>query len=149
MKIYLYLSDKIEVYFLPKDISGSYSFDFDENEGSKLININAVDHKWILYSTEDSTIISNNAIVREVELVPNSFYFLRRNNQSFIIYTTNTNEDFSGTYLYNENININTLKDDKSKNKNKNKTDILTLKDQKGNNQIVEEDANSKEAVLN
>ncbi len=106
MKIYLYLSDKIEVYFLPKDISGSYSFDFDENEGSKLININAVDHKWILYSTEDSTIISNNSIVREVELVPNSFYFLRRNNQNFIIYTTNTNEDFSGTYLYNENIKI-------------------------------------------
>lgn len=45
MKIYLYLTDKMDVYFLPKDISGSYSFDPDENENSKLININAVNHK--------------------------------------------------------------------------------------------------------
>jgi magnesium-transporting ATPase (P-type) len=50
--------------------------------------------------------------------------------------STKTNE--------NENININTLNEDKLKNK----TDVLTLKDQKENNQIIEEDANSKEAFL-
>ena len=65
MKIYLYLNDKIETYFLPKDISGSYSFDPDENENSKLININAVDHKWMLYSTKESIVTNNNKAEKE------------------------------------------------------------------------------------
>lgn len=62
MKIYLYLTDKMEVYFLPKDISGSNSFDPDENENSMLININAVNHKWMLYSTKESVVTYNDKI---------------------------------------------------------------------------------------
>ena len=37
MKIYLFLNTKILTFALPKDISGSYGFDFDVNEESKLI----------------------------------------------------------------------------------------------------------------
>ena len=106
MKIYLYLNDKIETYFLPKDISGSYSFDPDENENSKLINVNAVNHKWVLYSTKESVILNNNTIEKELDLLPEKFYILKRNNKNYLISTAPTNEDFSETYIYNENATI-------------------------------------------
>ena len=106
MKIYLYLNDKIEIYFLPKDVSGSYSFDPDENENSKLINVNAVNHKWVLYSTKESLIMNNNRVEQELDLLPNKFYILKRNNQNYLLSTANTNEDYTETYIYNEAANI-------------------------------------------
>ena len=51
MKIYLYLEDKIMNFQLPKDIEGSYSFDENPEEEAKLINIEARDGTWVLYST--------------------------------------------------------------------------------------------------
>ena len=54
MKIYLYFNKQVSVFYLPESVSGSYSFDMDEDELSKLINIDARDGKWILFETEDS-----------------------------------------------------------------------------------------------
>ena len=109
MKIYLYLNDKIEVFFLPKDVAGSYSFDFDDNENSKLININAVEHKWVLYSIKDSVIINRNntgEILKDSELLPDTFYILKRNEKFYLIYVTIQNEDFSDTYTFSDDFNL-------------------------------------------
>ena len=54
MKIYLYLSNQVKIFYLPEIVSGSYSFDMDENEVDKLINVNSKDGKWILSSTDVS-----------------------------------------------------------------------------------------------
>ena len=41
MKIYLYLAEEILTFSLPNNISGSFSFDKNSEEESKLINIEA------------------------------------------------------------------------------------------------------------
>ena len=83
MKIYLYLEDKIISFQLPKEIEGSYNFDENLEEESKLINIEARDNAWYLYSTEDSSVIADNNIVPDVLVRENTFYmcffwFLKR-----------------------------------------------------------------------
>ena len=66
MKVYLYLVDKLLNYSLPHDISGSYSFDENPDEEAKLINIEARDNKWFLYSTTDvSVMINNKRVLRD------------------------------------------------------------------------------------
>ena len=71
MKIYLYLESKIFTFSIPKKISGSFSFDENPEEESKLINIEARDNEWILYSTTDSSVIVDGNISNSVNL-PNA-----------------------------------------------------------------------------
>ena len=60
MKILLFLSDKIVTYNLPALVSGSYSFDISKDEESKLINIEARNNAWVIYSTDDSFVVYDN-----------------------------------------------------------------------------------------
>ena len=68
MKIYLYLSNQVKIFYLPEIVSGSYSFDIDENEVDKLINVNSKDDKWILSSTDECKVLSGSQYVEEDEL---------------------------------------------------------------------------------
>ncbi len=106
MKVYLYLVDKLLNYSLPHDISGSYSFDENPDEESKLINIEARDNKWFLYSTADVSIMVNNKRVKEQEIVPNNFYFIRRDNINYVIYVCNLIENHFDVYSYDKKINV-------------------------------------------
>ena len=74
MKIYLFLKDRIVNFLLPIEISGSFSFDYESNEESKLINVEARDGKWIIYSTGDVSIMNGNNLVGYLDLVDDSFY---------------------------------------------------------------------------
>ena len=47
MRIYLFLADKIVDFVLPLEIMGSFSFDENPDEESKLINIEARDNQWV------------------------------------------------------------------------------------------------------
>ena len=85
MKITLFLNDKLIDFKLPNIISGSYSFDPNEKEESKLINIEANDGRWILYETSDVKIVTNNGISNKVSVDVNSFYVLKRNNINYLI----------------------------------------------------------------
>ena len=60
MKITLYLVDKIKEFILPTQISGGFSFDANDLEENKLINIEAKDNSWVLYSTDDIFVIDGN-----------------------------------------------------------------------------------------
>ena len=84
MIITLYLANKLYKFRLPSQVSGSYSFDY-ENHDAKLINVEARDGKWILYKTSDVDIVSNGMSIETVELLPNNFYFLKRDNISYVI----------------------------------------------------------------
>ena len=106
MKVYLYLVDKLLNYSLPHDISGSYSFDENPDEEAKLINIEARDNKWFLYSTADVSIMVNNKRVKEQEIVPNNFYFIRRDNINYVIYVCNLIENHFDVYSYDKKINV-------------------------------------------
>ena len=104
MKIYLFLTDKIKSYLLPDIIEGSYSFyNIDD---SKLINIEARDNKWTIYSTRDSKIVNGSFYVESTELKDNTYYVLKNDDMTYLIYITNIkNNDFL-KYSYNKDINL-------------------------------------------
>ena len=85
MIITLYLNDKLHKFRLPVQVSGSYQFDYEETE-TKLINVEAKDGKWYLYQTDDVKIETNNMMMETIELVPNNFYKLLRNDKSYLIF---------------------------------------------------------------
>ena len=102
MKIFLYANSKVSTFYLPESVSGSYSFDVNPEEVSKLINVNAVDEKWILFSTADSKVLDSNKQVEELPLEANKFYVIVRSNNYYLIYVTNSDEENVRTYGYNE-----------------------------------------------
>ena len=106
MKIYLYLKDKIKIFLLPQIVSGSYNFDEDDNSEDKLINIDAKNNKWVLYSTDESKVHLNDQIVEELPLVPYNYYKISKNKSTYVIYVENLVENSFKTYLYDNNINI-------------------------------------------
>ena len=106
MRIYLYLTNEILSFTIPKEVSGSFSFDEDQEEESKLINIEAREGKWVLYSTEDTKVIVDNNIVPFTFLYMDTYYILRRNEKNYLIFTENLFEENVSTYLYNKDINL-------------------------------------------
>ena len=106
MKITLFLGDKIMEFFLPSQISGSYSFDQESSEEHKLINVEAIDEKWMLQSKEDIQIILNNETPSSTELLPNMFYTLNREGTNYLIYTTSLYEKGIKIYNYDNSINL-------------------------------------------
>ncbi|MBR1416202.1 MAG: type VII secretion protein EssC [Bacilli bacterium] len=87
MNISLYLQDRIVMFKLPTEVSGSFSFDWQDND-NKLINVDAINGSWVLYQTDDVKIVdSNNSYIDSVELVPNNFYILERDKIKYLIYT--------------------------------------------------------------
>ena len=86
MKIVLYLQDQKYEFLLPQQISGSFSFDANETEESKLIHVEARDGKWMLCSTSDVKIVNQNQTIDMLPLMPNQFYVLRRGNHNYFIY---------------------------------------------------------------
>ena len=106
MKITLYLQDKIVTFKLPSEISGSYSFDEDPNEEAKLINIEARDNVWTLYSTSYVNILNADGYIKDTPLNVNTFFILRRNNQNYLIYVSKIAFANMLTYIYQSNVNI-------------------------------------------
>ena len=106
MKIYLFLSNKVLNFSLPREVSGSFSFDENPEEEAKLINVEARDSKWIIYSTEDAKVIADNNIVEEVPLTKDTFYVIRRNEQNYLIFVNKAEKNNVVTYTYNQNINL-------------------------------------------
>ena len=107
MKIYLFLSDRLFAFSLPKDISGSYSFDYNDDEESKLINVEARDSRWVLYSTGESSIMNNNIAIDSVSLQANSFYNIKRGNSEYLIFVEDNKLNSLSIYQYSDNLNLN------------------------------------------
>ena len=113
MKIYLYLANEIIEFSIPKEISGSFSFDENPEEEAKLINIEAKEGSWYIYATDDVSIIADNNVVAETILKPNTFYILRRNEQNYLISTAPLIDKTIQPYEYNSEINLTIGKDSK------------------------------------
>ncbi len=106
MKIELYLAEKLVEFFLPSQISGSYSFDSNPDEESKLINIESRKNEWVIYSTSDVMILNGNQTVQELLLLPNNYYHLQRGGKNYLIYVNAICEKKLNTYVYNSNSKI-------------------------------------------
>lgn len=100
MRVSLYLSDKLVVFKLPTQISGSFAFDADEQEESKLINIEAKNGSWIMYKTSDVSILSGKTFLDTVMLVPNHFYVLEREGKQYLIHVSEVKLPSFFAYTY-------------------------------------------------
>ena len=106
MKIYLYLNKKICVFYLPESVSGSYSFDVDEQESSKLINVDAKDGKWCLFETKDCKVIVDGQISKETVMQSDYFYVISRYGVNYLIYVSESDESCISTYNYTDKFNF-------------------------------------------
>ena len=100
MKIYLFYQDQIYNFLLPKEISGSFSFDADENEISKLVNIEARDGKWVIYSVDGVNLVYDRRFTREMLLTVNTFYIINRDNKNYLVYVTDIASSKFTPYTY-------------------------------------------------
>ena len=106
MKIYLYLKSKILTFSIPQKIIGSYSFDEKQDERSKLINIEARDGQWYIYSTTDVSVTSGGGPSISLPVTSNSFYVLKRAGIEYLVYITEPFDDTFQAYKYNEKLNL-------------------------------------------
>lgn len=106
MRITLFLQSKILEFFLPSQISGSYSFDENIDEETKIINIEAKNGKWILYGKENISVLNNNVEVKELELEVNQFYLIKKEDTVYLIYTSPIFEENFLMYTYNNQIDL-------------------------------------------
>ena len=135
MKIVLFLDDRLIEFKLPMEVSGDFSFDFEDVD-SKLINVKAQDGKWFLYGTSDVTVLDNNVEVSGRELELYKYYVLKRDNKSYRIFVT-TLFDKMFSFEYKDKLNIVFGNTNKSTIKFYNSnltTDILTITNQ---NEII------------
>ncbi|MBR2245852.1 MAG: hypothetical protein IJ880_02290 [Bacilli bacterium] len=100
------MKNKILTFLLPQEISGSFSFDEKEDEESKLINVEATDEGWVLYSTEFAKVIDSSKEVKSTKLLPNNFYIIHRNKNNYLIYTSEILDKSYKTYSYTKDINM-------------------------------------------
>ncbi len=107
MKIYLFLADKLVSFSLPSDVSGSFSFDENLNEEDKLINVEAREGAWVLYSTEAVQIKSGGGLASSAPIKTNSFYVLTRNGKDYVIYVSDITSNQVALFSFNESINLN------------------------------------------
>ena len=89
MKITLFLDDKLVEFTLPNQVSGSYGFDVDDDATDKLINVEAREGKWVLYSTDSVFVMNNDTSIANIDIIPNNFYVISKNSKKYLIFVSN------------------------------------------------------------
>jgi len=105
MKIFLYLANKIFDYTLPDEISGSFSFDPNEDD-NKLINIEARDGNWIIYATSYVKLLKDNNEIKEDVLELEKYYILEKENKKYLLYIKRNCLDGILAFKYDDSLNI-------------------------------------------
>ena len=100
MKITLFLNSKVVDFFLPSEVAGSYSFDANPNEDTKLINVEERNGVWTLYTTPEISIVIDKSPVNEYVLNEERFVVLVREDKSYLIYICPTQEQELSTFSY-------------------------------------------------
>ena len=105
MKITLYLDNRLINYKLPNEIYGNFSF-YNMGDKTNLINIEALNNKWYIYSTSNVSLFKNNVIENNFELEDGNFYVLKKQEQYFLIYVSNIIIPNILTYSFNQSISL-------------------------------------------
>ena len=84
MKIYLFLEEELFTFDLPVEVSGGFSFDVREDEEKKLINVEAYQGQWVIYSTIFSKVIVDNIEVEKEVIEPGKYYYIKREAETFL-----------------------------------------------------------------
>ena len=80
MIIYILHNDRYYTFRLPKTIDGNFVLhDYDKDSFKRnLVNIIAVDSKWIMKSNSNARVVVDNQFVEQVELSLYNFYLISR-----------------------------------------------------------------------
>ena len=113
MRIYLFLKTNILTFYLPKKISGSFNFAENPEEESKLINVEARDNNWYLYSTADTSVLKGDAPISEILVEKDNYYFLKRGDSKYLIYITDAFDDTFLPFNFNSTLNLSIGNDEK------------------------------------
>ena len=98
MHLFLLTTTKLYNFALPQEVFGNYNFALDDDDSDdNIINIEAKDKKWYLYSTKKVMILDNNNPVESVALEHNKMYNLRTSDNIYLA-TDPDREDIY--YLY-------------------------------------------------
>ena len=106
MKIFLFLVDKLLSYNIPVKVYGSFSFGEEDEDTENLVNIEARDDKWVLYSTDDVDVLNGNDRIEEAPLVSNSYYALRKDNKKYLIFVTDAYDESFSVFNFDDKINL-------------------------------------------
>ena len=102
MHIFLLTETKLYDFKLPQEIFGNYSFGLDNEIDNKIINIEAKDNSWYLYSTKNVSILSENNIVHGVNIEHDRVYYAKYDNKIYIIYARDDEKNELYYYRHND-----------------------------------------------
>ncbi len=106
MKIYLFTNSNIVSFSLPDVVSGSFSFDENEEEENKILNIEAVGDTWYLYATDEVWVQENNKVIDKTPLKNNTFYTLVRAGVEYLAYVSSTESNVTQTFSFDKSIDL-------------------------------------------
>lgn len=89
MKVVLFNDTRLQKLTLPKKIEGSFWLTDDLNNDNNIINIEAINGKWVLKGNQDAKIILNNSYVDKVELITNNIYFIEYSDKKLLLFAEN------------------------------------------------------------
>ena len=106
MRLTLFTVNKAFEYFLPKQVSGSYSFGEEVGEEQKILNIEAIDNNWTIYAKDGLSILHDNQYLTELNLCENEFYVFQKEKNTYFLLTSPLYEEGTKIYMYDQNINL-------------------------------------------
>lgn len=100
MKIILFAVDRMIEFILPSQVFGTFTFDENDEEDTKLINIEADNNNWFLYSTSGVKVLDNGNYTHRLKLNIGEFYTVERENNKYLVYVTNICDDSFQNYKF-------------------------------------------------
>ena len=73
MRIVLFTMDRLVEFMLPSQVFGTFAFDSNDDEDTKLINIEADNNEWFLYSTTGVRVLDNGNYTYRLKLEINKY----------------------------------------------------------------------------
>lgn len=105
MKLTLFTLEKLYEFFLPSQVSGSYTFGEPEGEGIS-ITVEAQNNQWMVFAKDGMTLYFDSKYYTEVALVPNEFYIFQEGNYTCYLLTSPLYESENHIFVYDNTINL-------------------------------------------
>lgn len=102
MIVNLITKKDMNTVILPEKVAGQYFLRWEDKGNDYLIEIEAIDEKWILKSNKKAHIIDENNRVDSVRLLPMSIYWIEIENERYSVFTeseSNSQSFFTKYYV--------------------------------------------------
>ena len=101
MRLILFNENRMTKLILPAKVDGSFWLIDELNNDTNIINIDAINNKWVIKSNDEARIINNNSYVETLELIEGMYFFVEYNNKQMFLYVENLFDKTFKTYKIN------------------------------------------------